>query len=185
MLLGGPVAPYEGHRSGSILAQVMACCLTVPSYYLNQSSINEWEFSEIGHLAFKCWSCKLCYMGPRRTSSQCLPSITWCYKVIIKHVGYSTRIAVIRFVSSVLFHSADANPIFDRCVIAWSRWARRPPLWVAKCVFWDSRDPDSKLRTILWWKSLIMVHFTFSRHKMAAQPFQKNRNNSMGTFGKT
>ena len=27
--------PYDGHRSGSTLAHVMACCLTAPSHYLN------------------------------------------------------------------------------------------------------------------------------------------------------
>ena len=32
----GPSDPIWRHRSGSTLVQVMACCLTAPSHYLNQ-----------------------------------------------------------------------------------------------------------------------------------------------------
>ena len=32
----GLVTPYDDRDRGSTLAQVMACCLTAPSHYLNQ-----------------------------------------------------------------------------------------------------------------------------------------------------
>ena len=35
-----PIDAIWRHRSGSTLAQVMACCLTAPSHYLNTSSIH-------------------------------------------------------------------------------------------------------------------------------------------------
>ena len=48
------------HRSGSTLAQVMACCLTAPSHYLNQCwliiSYVVWH-SPDGDIHWKCWQC--------------------------------------------------------------------------------------------------------------------------------
>ena len=50
------------HRSGSTLAQVMACCLTAPSHYLNQCwliiSKVPWH-SPAGNIHWKCWKCHL------------------------------------------------------------------------------------------------------------------------------
>ena len=55
----GLVTPYGDKRSGSTLAQVMACCLTAPSHYLNQSwfiiSKVEWHSSK-GKLTRDTWA---------------------------------------------------------------------------------------------------------------------------------
>ena len=69
----GPSNPIWGERSGSPLAQVMACCLTAPSHYLNQCwliiskvewysskgkftrdtlAINYWNYLEIKYLKY-------------------------------------------------------------------------------------------------------------------------------------
>ena len=46
----GLVMPYDEKRFGSILAQVMACCLTAPSHYLNPLAGFSAEPSPVGNL---------------------------------------------------------------------------------------------------------------------------------------
>ena len=51
------MTPY-GPRSGSTLAQVMACCLKAPSHYLNQCwlIINSQEITQLGNSAINHWN---------------------------------------------------------------------------------------------------------------------------------
>ena len=54
------------HRSGSTLVQVMACCLTAPSHYLNQCwlilSKNQWYSSEVPQTSITKISLKITYL---------------------------------------------------------------------------------------------------------------------------
>ena len=42
-----PSGPIWQHRSGSTLAQAMACCLTAPNHHLNNVDLSSWRSSDI------------------------------------------------------------------------------------------------------------------------------------------
>ena len=63
-----PCGAIWRHRSGSTLAQVMACCLTAPSHYLNQCwlilcKIYHYQNTTKGKLSAQYLQCTLCLTG--------------------------------------------------------------------------------------------------------------------------
>ena len=67
------------HRSGSTLAQVMACCLIAPSHYLNQFNLPSVRLCGIHLWAISQWVFKLifCIMSLRIMLLKSLPHLPW------------------------------------------------------------------------------------------------------------
>ena len=93
----GPGDAIFWHRSGSTLAQVMACCLMAPSYYLNQCwlFISEVNFTKIPQPLITNISLKITWIkfysslpGANELISWVLLSLSCYCFVIWFHFGY-------------------------------------------------------------------------------------------------